>query len=149
VFSTSAEPLGAPPATVTSYAAVPLEGGGTTLRIAVVATEPSVSIAFVLPPGIVPARSNLPGVIRSGRWTATFVAPPPEGIAWQASFAAVTAPQLKDLRVAVTASGIPGGTGWQRLPAWLPQERMVWTVWSTWALDPSVPPPLEPVPPLR
>ncbi|MEX2661208.1 MAG: M28 family peptidase [Vicinamibacterales bacterium] len=149
VFSTSAEPLGAPPAAVTSYSAEPLEGGGTTLRIAVVAKEPSLSISFVLPPGIVPARSNLPGVIRAGRWTATFVAPPPEGIAWQASFAAVTAPQLKDLRVAVTASGVPGGTGWQRLPAWLPQERMVWTVWSTWALDPSVPPPIEPVPPLR
>jgi hypothetical protein len=150
VFSTSAEPLGASPASVTTYSALPLESGnGTAVRIAVVPKQPSLSISFVLPSGIVPARSNLPGVVRAGRWTATFVAPPPEGIAWQASFAGVTPQQLTGLRVAVTASGVPGGTGWQRLPAWLPQEHMVWTLWSTWALDPSVPPPLEPVPPLR
>ena len=103
----------------------------------------------MLPPGIVPARSNLPGVLRSGRWTASFVAPPPEGIAWQASFAGTTATQLAGLRVAVTTSGVPGGAGWQRLPPWLPQDRMVWTVWATWVLDPAVPPPIEPVPPLR
>ena len=31
------------------------------------------------PTGVTPARSNLPGVPRLGRWTATYVAPPPEG----------------------------------------------------------------------
>ena len=117
VFSTSTDPLGAAPASIAGYSAVPTEGAnGTILRVTVLSKEPSASISFVLPAGIVPARSNLPGVLRSGRWTATFVAPPPEGIAWEASFAGTTPQQLAALRVAVTASGAPGGTGWQRLP---------------------------------
>ncbi|CAN5668220.1 hypothetical protein BH24ACI5_BH24ACI5_10530 [soil metagenome] len=150
VFSAPADPLGPAPAAVTGYSAAPADGGNaTTLRISLLPKEPSLSISFVLPPGIVPARSNLPGVLRSGRWTASFVAPPPEGIAWQASFAGTTTAQLAGLRVAVTTSGVPGGAGWQRLPPWLPQDHMVWTVWATWVLDPSVPPPIEPVPPLR
>lgn len=150
VFTATADPLGPAPVTVASYSAVPTEGGqGSTIRIALMPQSSSLSISVVLPPGIVPARSNLPGVLRAGRWTATFVAPPAEGIAWQASFAAATPAQLAGVRVAVTSSGVPGGTGWQRLPAWMPQERMVWTAWATWVLDPSVPPPLEPVPPLR
>jgi hypothetical protein len=150
VFSASAAPLGPAPAAITAYTAVPADGGsGTIVRLSLLPAEPSLSISLVLPPGLVPARSNLPGVLRSGRWTATFVAPPPEGIAWQASFASATPQQLAGLRVAVTTSGVPGGTGWQRLPAWLPQDLMVWTAWATWVLDPSAPPPLEPVPPLR
>ena len=79
-----------------------------------------------------PARSNLPGIVRSGRWTATYVAPPPEGIAFRASFTGVTAERLRETRVAVTSRGVPGGEGWQRLPPWLPQDRMVWTVRATW-----------------
>lgn len=150
VFSTPAEPLGPAPATVSGYSAVPTpDGSGSTVRVTVLPKDASLSVSFVLPPGIVPARSNLPGVLRSGRWTATFVAPPPEGIAWEASFSAATPQQLAATRVALTASGVPGGAGWQRLPPWLPQERMVWTAWSTWVLDPSMPPPIEPVPPLR
>lgn len=150
VFSTMAAPLGPAPVSIGGYSAVPTEGAnGTSLRVTVLPREPSASISFVLPAGIVPARSSLPGVLRAGRWTATFVAPPPDGIAWEATFAGTTPRQLAGLRVAATTSGLPGGTGWQRLPAWLPQDRMVWTTWATWVLDPSVPPPLEPVPPLR
>lgn len=150
VFSTLADPLGPAPVSIGGYSAVPTEGAtGTSLRVTVLPKEPSVSISFVLPAGIVPARSNLPGVLRSGRWTATFVAPPPEGIAWEATFAGATPPQLAGLRVAVTTSGVPGGTGWQRLAPWMPQDRMVWTAWATWVLDPTVPLPLEPDAPLR
>lgn len=150
VFSTAADPLGAAPAAITAYSAVPAAGGaGSALRVSIIPREPSLSVSFVLPPGLVPARSSLPGVLRSGRWTATFVAPPPEGIAWEASFAAATPQDLAHLRVAVTSSTIPGGNGWQHLPAWLPQERTVWTAWATWVLDPSAPPPLEAIAPLR
>ena len=133
VFSALTDPLGPAPVSIGAYAATPTEGAnGTSLRVSVLPKEPSASISFVLPAGIVPARSNIPGVLRSGRWTATFVAPPPEGIAWEATFAGTTPQQLAALRVAVTASGVPGGTGWQRLPSWMPQDRMVWTAWTTW-----------------
>jgi hypothetical protein len=150
VFSTQASPLGPAPASVVGYSALPTEGAnGTSLRVTVLPREPSAYVSFVLPAGIVPARSNLPGALRSGRWTATFVAPPPEGIAWEATFARATPQQLAATRVAVTTNGAPGGSGWQRLPAWMPQDRMVWTASATWVIDPSAPPPLEPVPPLR
>ncbi|HEY0876560.1 MAG TPA: M28 family peptidase [Vicinamibacterales bacterium] len=150
VFSTSAPPLPPAPASVTSFTTAPLAGdSGTTVAISVVPKEPALSVSFVLPAGIIPTSSNFPGVVRLGRWTATFYAPPPEGIAWEARFASDTPESLKATRVAITSSGLPGAPGWQRIPAWLPQERMVWNGWFTWVLDPSAPPPLAPVPPLR
>ena len=150
VFSTRTDPLGAAPASVTAFTTAPLgDSGGTALTISIVPREPALSVSFVLPSGLTPDASNFPGVMRQGRWTATFYAPPPEGISWQAGFAAASPEALKAVRVAITASGLPGAPGWQRIPAWLPQERTVWNAWFTWVLDPSAPPPIEPVPPLR
>ena len=150
VFSTTAPPLPPAPASVTGFTVAPLaEGGGTSLTISVVPKEAALSVSFVLPGGVTPSSSNFPGVMRLGRWTATFYAPPPEGIAWEATFTSETPELLKEARVAITSSGVPGAPGWQRIPAWLPQERMVWNGWFTWVLDPSAPPPLAPVPPLR
>ena len=42
--------------------------------------------------------------------------------------------RLQQVLVAVTESGFPGGSGWQRLPAWIPQERAVWTTSATWVV---------------
>jgi hypothetical protein len=111
--------------------------------------RPGIAVSFVLPRGVMPARSSLPGALRLGQWSATYIAPPAEGIVWRASFAAGAAARLPDLRVVVTESGFPGGTGWQRLPDWIPQDHAVWTTSATWALRPDAVRPLEPVPPLR
>jgi hypothetical protein len=150
VFSTTAAPLGAAPAAVTSFSAAPAAGAaGTRLSISIRPSEPALSVSFVLPEGLSPARTNLPGVIRRGRWTATFAAVPPEGVAWEATFAAASPAEIAATRVVVTSSGLPGAPGWQRLPQWLPQDHAVWNAWFTWVLDPSAATPLEPVPPLR
>jgi hypothetical protein len=133
VFSATSLPLGLPPAHVTAFDVQPVIGG-LELSIAVLAREPGVSLSFVLPPGLTPARSSLPGTIRHGRWTAIYIAPPLEGIAFRASFSGPTADQLRLTRVAVTSPRLPGGEGWQGLPAWLPQERMVWTARATWVM---------------
>jgi hypothetical protein len=149
-FTGTGTPLGPPPAAVTAFTPTPLpDGAGTTLAVSIVPKESSLAVSFVLPAGITPVRSNFPGVNRLGRWTATFVAVPAQGIAWQATFAAATAEQLKGVRVVVRSTGLPGAPGWQRLPGWLPQDVTVWNTWFSWILDPSVPPPIEPVPPLR
>ncbi|HVL69526.1 MAG TPA: M28 family peptidase [Vicinamibacterales bacterium] len=150
VFSTTAPALGPPPVSIANFTIASAgEGTGATLRVAVLPAEPSLTVTFVLPAGLEPARSNLPGVRRTGRWTTTYMAPPPEGIAWEATFAAGEMERLRETRVVVTAAGLPGGDGWERLPTWLPRERAVWSGWTTWILDPTVPPPIPPVPPLR
>jgi hypothetical protein len=149
VFSTTAADLGPPPVAIRSYkvdAAGP--AGGATVALEVLPKEPSLLVSVVLPVGITPARTNLPGLVRSGRWTATYVGAPPEGISWHASFD--EPPQrLAGTRLALTVAPQPGAGDGRRLPSWLPQERAVWTMSMTWVLDPAAPPPLEPVPPLR
>jgi hypothetical protein len=148
VFRTRAESLGPAPADVTGFTITP--GQGTVdISTSVVPRRSALAISFVLPSGLSPSHSNLPGALRLGQWVATFVAPPAEGIAWRATFTAADTPRLADVRVVVTDSGFPGGIGWQRLPAWLPQDRAVWTATATWVLP--LPPPgrVEPAGTLR
>lgn len=150
VFSSTGPALPPAPASIEAFTAAPAaDGTGSTLSVDVRPSETGLSVSFVLPAGITPARSNLPGVLRGGRWTATYVAPPSDGVAWQASFSNVPPDRLREARVAVTSRGVPGGTGWQRLPAWMPQERAAWSAYTTWVLAPPSPAALEPVPALR
>jgi hypothetical protein len=147
VFRATGPSLGPAPAAVTALDVKPLPDGSQ-LSVSVVPREPGLSVTFILPARITPARSSLPGVMRLGRWTATFVAVPLEGIAWEASFHA--APEtLTGLGVVVSSSRFPGGTGWQSLPGWLPQDTAVWSSNATWVLAAPRPGAIAPVPPLR
>ena len=148
VFSTSSASIGAAPVRITAFEVRPLPSGGSTVRLALVPGETGLAVSFVLPRELAPERSNLPGTVRAGRWSATFIAPPAEGIAWDASFAKATPEELAALRLTVTVDGVPGGSGPQRLPPWVTQDRTAWTAYATWVVKPA-PPPLEPVPPLR
>jgi hypothetical protein len=145
VFRAAGPSLGPPPASVTSFALKPL-ADGSQLSASVTPREPGLLVTFVLPPGITPARSSLPGAVRLGRWTAAFAAVPLEGIAWEASFR-LPPSALEGVRVAVTSARLPGGAGWQSLPGWLPQDTAVWSANGTWVLPP--PGSIAPVPPLR
>ena len=146
VFRTAGPPLGPAPIDIGGFTAKAVEGGAE-LSFTVVPRTPGLALAFVLPEGLVPARTSLPGVVRLGRWTATYLAAPPDGIVWRASFRAATPERLRQVRLAVTDFGFPDGKGWQRLPDWLPQERAVWAATATWVV--AAPTALEPVPPLR
>ena len=88
-----------------------------------------------------PARSNLPGDDRRrAAGSATFVAVPPEGVTWRASFADGADARLTRCaaRAVVVGDRCPGGAGWQSLPAWLPQDHAVWSVTAAWALAPRL-----------
>jgi hypothetical protein len=141
VFRATAGSLGPPPAAVSSFTTTVLEQGSEA-AITVVPHVPGVTIRFVLPPNIVPARSNLPGAVRGGRWTATFAAPPADGLSWRASFTR-TPPQTLD--GIVVAASMPWGT---QPPSWLPQELSVWSGGATWLL-PRPLPAVAPMPSLR
>ena len=148
-------PLGPAPASVGGVSIAPLGDGTFRLNVSVVPQEPGLHVRFVLPPGLTPLRTSLPGVAHGGRWIATFVAPPAEGIAWEAVLPAEAAGRTGEVLVAVTSSRFPGGAGWQRLPPWLPQDLAVWSGAATWVLatPPTLVPPallgIAPVPPLR
>jgi hypothetical protein len=148
VFRTEGPPLGAVPAAVSAFDLTPTPEG-LHLRLSVVPREPGLVASFVLPAGVTPVRSNLPGRMRLGRWSATFAAIPEEGVAWEAHFEDTTAETIRQAHLAVTSFRFPGGEGWQRLPGWLPQERSVWTAEATWVVPVTAGPDIAPVPPLR
>ncbi|MCA1559109.1 MAG: M20/M25/M40 family metallo-hydrolase [Acidobacteria bacterium] len=148
VFRNTAQSLGPAPIAVAGFTIQPV-ADGIEMRVTAVPSEPGLALAFVLPEDIVPARTSLPGIRRLGRWRATYIAPPPDGIVWQASFRGVTTDRLRDTKIAVTSFGFPGGAGWQRLPGWLPQTTTVWSATATWIVPAASGPTLEPVPPLR
>ena len=115
----------------------------------IVPREPGLTAAFVLPEGVMPSRSNLPGVVTRGRWRAAYIGVP----AGRGHLARVV-----QVRPGVAAAGrtrrglvsprFPGGGGWQSLPAWLPQQNTC--VGPRRRLDPAAPAALiAPVPPLR
>ena len=135
VFRTRGPALGPPPADLSPLTVTPVEGG-VELSATVVPRAQGVTVTFVAPRGVRPARSNLPGALRLGHWAAAFAAPPAEGVTWRAAFAAADAATLEQTRIIVTTPGIPGGEGWQQLPAWLPQERTVWTATAVWIVAP-------------
>jgi hypothetical protein len=140
--------LGLPPMAITAYAAQPLEAG-VELQLTVVPQAPGLDVTFLLPAGLKPARSNLPGINRRGRWAATYVAVPEEGVTFRASFAKVPAETLQQTEVIVTSERFPQGIGWQSLPAWLPQERTVWSARASWILRLPGWAGIAPVPSLR
>ena len=113
----------------------------------VVPQASGLTTSFVLPAGVQPARSNLPGRVVRGRWRATFVAVPAEGVTWRASFGKGKDANLADTRAVMYSSRFPGGGGWQSLPRWLPQEHTVWSLTIAWVLAP--PAVIAPVAPLR
>jgi hypothetical protein len=148
VFRTAGPALGPSPVDIAGFTLAPL-ATGTELTLTVVPQRPGLTVAFILPPGVTPARTSLPGVQRMGRWTATYVAVPLEGVAWRASFNGLTPEQLHDVHITIVDAGFPGGDGWQRLPRWLPQERTVWTGIAAWAVPATAIGRLEPIRPLR
>ena len=146
MFQSAGPTLGRAPISIAALTIEPVQAGSE-LAVTGVPLNPGLVISFVLPDGVEPARSNLPGVPRLGRWTAAYIAPPPDGVVFRASFAGVDPARLRDLRVVATALGPGDGSGWQP-PAWLPEARTAWTTEAHWIVAPFALP-IAPVPALR
>ena len=146
VFRATAPSPGPPPGSITEFSLKTL-AAGTELTMTIVPSAPGLNAVFVLPEGVVPSRSSLPGLVTRGRWRAVFVGVPPEGATWRAAFRSGVESKLPQARGLLLSSRFPGGAGWQSLPAWLPQEHTVWDMDVTWILEPSDV--IPPVPPIR
>jgi hypothetical protein len=145
VFHRTGPSMGPAPMTIAAITMEPV-AAGTEVSITAVPRDAGLVLSFVLPGGVEPARSSLPGIVRRGLWTATYFGPSADGIVFRASFASKDAARLRDLRILVTVEGMSDG-GWQA-PDWLPQERSVWETHATWSIDPFALP-IAPVPALR
>ena len=137
VFRATAAAPGPPPAAVTGFTITPLAAGAE-VTMTIMPRGPGLTAAFVLPDGVLPARSNFPGVVVRGRWRAIYVAVPSEGVTWRASFRRGVESKLPAAQAVISSPRFPGGSGWQSLPAWLPQEHVVWDVNLAWILKPPV-----------
>ncbi len=99
--------------------------GEPTLAVAVVPAVEALRARLELPAGLAPTRSNWPGRTRGGRWSASYVAVPAEGVTFhlrlppnRAGRACVGQVLLRRLRPADPASG--------RAPAWLHRPGIAW-----------------------
>jgi hypothetical protein len=134
VFFAEVPPLGDIPGRVTMRTA--RVGDSIEFTVSVVPGVRALGASFVMPPGLTPVRPNLPGIARGGRWVATFAAMPMEGAAFHGFVHASDEPRLNALRVILHTSRLPGGSGWQGLTPWLPQERVVWSSEARYIVQP-------------
>jgi hypothetical protein len=116
-------------------------GGAIQVEVVVTAAEGGLTLLFVAPPGVVPARSTLPGVVRNGAWVASLAAAPAGTTVLSATFPAAAAARLGEMRVGAVDHGLPGGEGWLRQPAWLASARTVWHARSLHLVVPAAGPP--------
>ena len=144
VFHGPGPAAGPVPISIASLTLSPLPGGHE-LVVTVTPRDPGMAVSFVMPPGVQPARASLPGIPRFGRWTATYVAPPLDGLNFRASFGPLDVARLKGFRVVATIQAF--ADGWPA-PSWLPQDRTVWAGDANWIVAPFDLP-IAPVPPLR
>ena len=140
VFRTTAPSPGPPPARVTACV-IATTPAGSQIALTIVPQAPGLSVALILPDGVRPARSTLPGIVAGRNWRAAYVNVPMDGLIWQASFKSGDEARLASTQAVVLSARFPGGTGWQGLPAWLPQEHAVWHLDVLWVL--KVPAPVQ------
>lgn len=97
------------------------------LTVRITPFEPGLTVSFVLPPGVVPLGANLPGRLGAGnRWSATFVAPPADGLEFRAFLEPSAAAAVAGAAVVVTSNRLPGQTDARR-PGWLTTARTAWS----------------------
>ncbi|HEX2443795.1 MAG TPA: M28 family peptidase [Vicinamibacterales bacterium] len=105
-----------------------------TMTLRITPSEPALDVTIVMPDGVRPIASNLPGLVRRGRWMARWAGLPAEGIAWTATLPAGR--RAGGLKVVIVRHGLPGAAG-GAVPAWLTSDRSVWKTWSVWIVDPA------------
>lgn len=115
-----------PPARVTAVVTRHNEGADVEVTVAA-HTRERLSATFVLPEATVPTSTSLPGRTVRGRWRATHVNVPREGLTWRATVPPSQADVLSRTHVWLSEPGVPGGEPPSGLPAWLSRDRTAWS----------------------
>jgi hypothetical protein len=120
--------------TAPANATLTFDAGTATITVQITPDEPALDATIVMPDGVRPTASNLPGLVRRGRWMARVAGLPPEGVAWTATLPAGR--RADGLKVVIVRHGLPGAAA-GAVPAWLASDRSVWATWSMWVVDPA------------
>jgi hypothetical protein len=126
----------ADPSPAPASASLTFDEATTTMTIRIAPGEPALDATIVLPDGVRPIASSLPGLVRRGRWMARVAGLPPEGVAWTATLPA--GKRADGLKVVIVRHGLPGAAA-GAVPAWLASDRSAWATWSMWVVDPAGP----------
>ena len=99
---------------------------GRTVLDVVVTPHEWLAASIVLPRGVRPAATALVGCVSGDRSLFTYLAPPASGVTLHLEFDGLEAGALRGSAVVLSVTGLPGGTGRLRLPAWLPKAHTTW-----------------------
>ena len=124
-FSAPAPPVSTPAAV--SVTTAPLQGA-LEVTLTVKTENPSAFVTLLLPSGIKPVRSNLPGIMSAAgsRWRSTFVAPAPDGVLWRLVLPEDALSRMGEARVLVQTA--------DHRPEWLTRTRAAWSVRSIFVI---------------
>jgi hypothetical protein len=98
---------------------------GVDLDITITPREADSTLLVLLPAGVRPVRSSLPGVMRHGTWRASYVAAPGP-LQVTLTLPPGQAGRLGDVRAGLIVRSLPGGLGPYGLPPWLGRQRTAW-----------------------
>lgn len=101
------------------------------LTVTVRTDDPSALVTLIMPAGIEPVRSNLPGITTAGgRWRSIYAAPPAEGVVWHVVVPADSESRLGEAGVIVESARTPGavdaGGPGPALQPWMPTAVTAW-----------------------
>ncbi len=131
------QPFGLRAAGVMTDAPFTAEGSSTAsadavdLEITITPREPGATLLVLLPPGVMPTRSSVPGTVRNGIWRASYAAAP-GAVTVTLTLPAAQGARVDEIRAGLIARTLPGGTGPYGLPPWLGQQRTVWQARSVY-----------------
>jgi hypothetical protein len=123
--ATSAPVVSVRPASLTST----LESrpdGALELAITIVPDE-YLTVSIVLPEGVSPIESSLAGIVSRGRWTGTYIAPPPGGLRVRIAVPANAEAALGQTAVVLGTFSVPPPGSTADARPWSDSERTAWT----------------------
>jgi hypothetical protein len=135
-FRSTTSPAAAPPPAEV-HARSSLDAGGRLTLNITLTRHVVVTARIVLPPGVTPVASSLPGAVNHDRWIATALALPPGTDDVQMTFDGTQPAALQATVVLILVPSVPVGSQNGAMPSWPPSGPATWQQRSMFILPAS------------